>query len=172
MGAHSKTIIVFFDMVGVLEEFSHVDQLQFDISRMRPESTYAAEGVRALAELLQAWRGADHDVALVCISGIRNELTREALTGYLLARGIPPDLLHLHEAHNTPRLGDGDKAATKGDEVAAWLAANRCDAYIVFDDFNDGFNRPSFVHVDPDAGLSAETVETARAKVERQLERK
>ncbi|HLY57254.1 MAG TPA: HAD domain-containing protein [Stellaceae bacterium] len=166
-----KTIIVFFDLLGVFEEFTLVDQIAFEVAMVRPDSSYAEEGVRALNRLMRTWREAGHAVFLVCISGVRTEFTRESLDDYLLARGFERETLRLHPRHNTPKPNDSEDAppATKGDEVASWLEHNPCDAWVVFDDFNDGYRKGAFVYVDAALGLSAENVELARAYVDRQL---
>ena len=166
-----KTIIVFFDLVGVFEEFTLVDQVAFDVATVRPASSYAEEGVRALNRLIRTWQRVGHAVFLVCISGVRAEFTRESLDTYLLARGFEREALLLHSRHSTPKPDDSEDAppATKGDEVASWLSRNPCDAVVVFDDFNDGYRKEAFVYVDAALGLSAENVELAQAYVDRQL---
>jgi hypothetical protein len=166
-------IVVFFDMVGVLEEFSHVQQLYFDMGQLRPGSSYAAEGVAALNALMRRWRRAGHAVFLVCVSGIRAEFTRDGIEAYLAARGLDLTAAPLHAEHNAPKFPEPEDAlaapATKGDEVADWLARNRCDACLVFDDINDGYRRGQYVHVEAEDGLSPEDVDKAAIYVARQL---
>jgi len=164
-----KTIIVFFDMVGVFEEFTLVNQLYFDVADIAPESSYAQDGVRALNSLILSWQRDGHDVFLVCVSGVRSEFTREELTAYLLARGFDGDAIRLHERHSVPKLEDGTVPATKGDEVERWLSQHRWDACVILDDYNDGYRKPSFIHVDPEIGVSVENVEKAACCVARQF---
>ena len=169
-----RTIVVFFDMVGVLEEFSHVQQLYFDKAQLAPDSTYAEEGVRALDAAIRDWQRAGHEVFLVCVSGVRAEFTRAGLIDYLQARGFDPARVRLHEQYNAPKRLEADDAPdaipmTKGKEVELWLAANHWDACVVFDDCNDGYRKGLFVHVDPELGLSEENVEKGKVYIARQL---
>ena len=164
------TIIVFFDLIGVIEEFSHLKQTEFDLSLIEPGSSYAEDGVAALNAAARRWQAEGHEVFLVCVSGIRGQFTRTTLAAYLAMRGFDADALRLHEQHNAPKDESEDAPpTTKGQEVELWLAGNRWDAFVVFDDFNDGYRKGFYVFVDPDTGLAPENVETAQGFVRRQL---